>query len=313
VSQAAVTLGAHTSVPVIDFAGYTNGDSAARMATALSLRQALADFGFLYLRNHGVPVGVVDAVFDRAVGFFALPEQAKRQAGEYTAPGYRALDPSQPADYKEAIRARFGTELSAADWPAEPAGFRDAVLAFRELAWRAGHAVMQALAVSFGLPEDYFDAPHEPPAGSALLLHYPPLTGDLLPGQARAGAHTDFGTITLVFHYKDAGGLEIQRPDGTWLAAPCLPDACIVNAGDLLQRWTNDEVRSVLHRVVAPAGEAAARSRYSAVLFYQPQPAALITCLEPCQAPDRPAKYAPIAAGEHIQGKRRATSRRDYA
>jgi isopenicillin N synthase-like dioxygenase len=310
-SQAAVSLGTDTSVPVVDFAGFTNGDAATRAATALGIRQALADFGFLYLRNHGVPAGVVDAVFDQAVAFFAFPEETKRQANAYTAPGYRALDPSRPADYKEAFRARFGIELSAADWPAEPAGFRDAVLAFREIAWRAGHRVMQALAISFGLPEHYFHAAHEPPSGSALLLHYPPLAGELLPGQSRAGAHTDFGTITLLFHYKDAGGLEIQRPDGTWLPAPCLPEACIVNAGDLLQRWTNDDVRSVLHRVVAPTGEAAARSRYSAVLFYQPQPAALISCLEPCQAPDRPARYAPITAGDHILGKREETRRGD--
>ena len=306
-SQAAVSLGADTSVPVIDFAGFANGDAGAWAATALSIQRALADFGFLYLRNHGVPLGVVDTLFGQAVKFFALPEQAKRQAAAYTAPGYRALDPSRPADYKEAFRARYGVELSASDWPMEPIGFRDAVLAFREVAWRAGHRVMQALAVSFGLSEDYFDAAHEPPSGSALLLHYPPLTGDLLPGQARAGAHTDFGTITLLFHYKDAGGLEIQRSDGSWLPAPCLPDACIVNAGDLLQRWTNDELRSVLHRVVAPMGEAAARSRYSAVLFYQPQPTAVITCLEPCQTPDHPAQYPPIAAGDHILGKREAT------
>lgn len=310
-SQTAVSLGTDTSVPVIDFAGFTNRDAAARAATALSIRQALAEFGFFYLRNHGVPIGIVDRVFDQAVGFFELPEEAKRQAGAYTAPGYRALDPSRPADYKEAFRARFGIELSAADWPAEPAGFAEAVLAFREVTWRAAHKIMQALAISFGLPEHYFDAAHEPPNGSALLLHYPPLSGELLPGQSRAGAHTDFGTITLVFHYKEAGGLEIQRPDGTWLPAPSLPDAVIVNAGDLLQRWTNDEVRSVLHRVVLPTGEAAARSRYSAVLFYQPRPDALITCLEPCQAPDRPARYAPITAGEHILGKREQTRRDD--
>jgi isopenicillin N synthase-like dioxygenase len=309
VSQATVRIGADTSVPVVDFAGFTDGDSGARAAAAQSIRGALADFGFLYLRNHGVPREVVATAFGRAVEFFDLPEQTKRQAGAYTAPGYRALDPSRPADYKEAFRARYGADLAEADWPAGPAGFRDAVLAFREVAWRACHEVMRSLAASFGLPEDYFDAPHEPPSGSALLLHYPPLSGELLPGQARAGAHTDFGTITLLFHHRDAGGLEIQRPDGTWLPAPCLPDAAIVNAGDLLQRWTNDEVRSVLHRVVAPTGEAAARSRYSAVLFYQPQPAALITCLEPCQGPDRPARYAPIAAGDHIQEKRAETSR----
>jgi isopenicillin N synthase-like dioxygenase len=115
--------------------------------------------------------------------------------------------------------------------------------------------------------------------------------------------------VTLLFHHNDAGGLEIQRPDGSWLAAPSVPGAAIVNAGDLLRRWTNDQLRSVLHRVVLPEGAAAARSRYSAVLFFNPRPEAMITCLEPCTGPDRPALYPPITAGEHIQAKLRETRR----
>jgi isopenicillin N synthase-like dioxygenase len=79
--------------------------------------------------------------------------------------------------------------------------------------------------------------------------------------------------------------------------------AGIINAGDLLQRWTNDQLRSVLHRVVAPTGPAATRSRYSAVLFYQPRYDAVIRCLEACKNADRPARYPPITAGEHIEAK----------
>jgi isopenicillin N synthase-like dioxygenase len=115
--------------------------------------------------------------------------------------------------------------------------------------------------------------------------------------------------MTLLFHHADAGGLEIQRPDGSWLAAPSVAGAAIVNAGDLLTRWTNGQLRSVLHRVVLPEGPAAACSRYSAVLFYSPRPAALITCLEPCTGADRPARYPPITAGAHIQAKLRETRR----
>jgi isopenicillin N synthase-like dioxygenase len=93
---------------------------------------------------------------------------------------------------------------------------------------------------------------------------------------------------------------------------PSVPGTAIVNAGDLLQRWTNDQLRSVLHRVVAPTGSAATRSRYSAVLFYQPRYDAIITCLDVCQGQDRPSRYPPITAGQHIEGRIRDTRRTGY-
>jgi isopenicillin N synthase-like dioxygenase len=163
--------------------------------------------------------------------------------------------------------------------------------------------VVRAVAVGLKLPEDHFVAAHDPHSGSAMLLHYPPLDGPAADGQFRSGAHTDYGSITLLFHDGAADGLEFQRPDGTWLPAPSAAGAGIVNAGDLLQRWTNDQLRSVLHRVVPPTGAAATRSRYSAVLFYQPRYDAVISCLEACQDADRPARYPPITAGEHIEAK----------
>jgi isopenicillin N synthase-like dioxygenase len=171
---------------------------------------------------------------------------------------------------------------------------------------------MHAIAVSFRLPEDYFDAAHQPHPGAVLLLHYPPISGPLLPGQIRSGAHTDFGTITLLLHSGSSEGLEIQRPDGTWLHAPSLPGAAIINAGDLMRRWTNGQLRSVLHRVVPPQGALAQQPRYAAVLFYEARYDAVITCLEPCQGPDRPALYPPITVGEHKEARRKETVRTGY-
>ena len=138
--------------------------------------------------------------------------------------------------------------------------------------------LMRAVALSLGLPEEYFDAAHQPQSGAVLLLHYPPITEALLPGQLRSGAHTDFGTMTLLFHHGSSEGLEIQRPGGHWLHAPSIPGAAIVNVDDLLSRWTNRQLRSVLHRVVPPKGEAAQRPRYSAMLFYEPSHEVVISC-----------------------------------
>lgn len=307
--QAAVELGAGTTIPVIDLAGFTAGSPRTRRATAAEIRSAFEDFGFLYLRNHGVPRQVVEALFAQAVAYFAKPAATKSAAGGYSGEGVSGLEAERPADRKESFRAMCDRALPPAHWPPHQPAFREATVAFHHAGTVVCRQVMAALALAFGLPEAYFDPFHEPESGSTLLLHYPPLVAPLLPGQIRAGAHTDFGTITLLFHHDDAGGLEIQRPDGTWLPAPGVADAVIVNAGDLLPRWTNDQLRSVPHRVVPPGGDAAVRSRYSAVRFYQPRYDATIECLAPCHGPDRPARYPPITAGDHIEGKQRDARR----
>jgi isopenicillin N synthase-like dioxygenase len=313
-AEGAVSLAGGSSIPAIDFAGFTGGDAAERAAIAPDIRGAFEQFGFLYLRNHGVPQPVVDDLFAQARAFFDQPAEVKARARGpdargYSGPGYSALDPTRPADLKEAFRAGYDSEPPRTCWPEGLPAFRETVLAFHDAASAACRRVMHALALSFGLPQSYFDATHQPHSGSTQLLHYPPLPGELLPGQLRSGAHTDWGTITLLFHAGDAGGLEIQRPDGTWLPAPSVPGAAIVNAADLLRRWTNTQLRSVLHRVTPPEGPAAARSRYSAVLFYQPRFDAVITCLEPCHGPGRPARYPPITAGEYLQARLLETRR----
>ena len=118
--------------------------------------------------------------------------------------------------------------------------------------------------------------------------------------------------MTLLFHHGSAEGLEIQRSDGSWLHAPSIPGAAIVNVGDLLTRWTNGQLRSVLHRVLPPDGEAAQRPRYSATLFYEPRHEVVISCLEPCQGPNKPALYPPITAGERLEARRKENIRTGY-
>jgi len=310
-SQARVELGRGTAIPVIDFSDFTGWDAATRKATATSIRRAFEDFGFLYLRNHGAPQSVVGDLFDQARAFFALPAEAKARATGYAPPGYSGLDPSKPADVKERFRAPHEPNLPSAHWPADLPGFREAALVFHQAASSVCREIMCAIAVSFELRADYFDDAHKAHPGAVLLLHYPAISEPFLPGQLRSGAHTDFGTVTLLFHYGSSEGLEIQRPDGTWLHAPSLPGAAIVNTGDLLTRWTNGQLRSVLHRVVAPVGPAAQQPRYSAVLFYEPRNDAVISCLEPCQGPNRPA-LPPITAGEHLAARRKETVRSGY-
>jgi len=311
-SKVAVELGSGEKIPVVDFTSLKAGDLAVRQATATSMREAFEDFGFIYLKNHSVPQTVVDELFARGIEFFNLPQKTKAETGGYRGAGLSGLDPTKPTDVKERFRAPYDSNLPPRYWPERLPGFHEAISVFHEVGLSVLRQAMHGVALSLGLPEEYFDAAHDPHSGAVMLLHYPPITEPLLPGQLRSGAHTDFGTMTLLFHHGSAEGLEIQRPDGSWLHAPSIPGAAIVNVGDLLTRWTNGQLRSVLHRVLPPDGEAAQRPRYSATLFYEPRHEVVISCLEPCQGPNKPALYPPITAGERLEARRKENIRTGY-
>src|SRR5215831_7907766 len=129
-SQAAVELGSGEKIPVVDFTGLAHRDPAIRTATATSMREAFENFGFIYLKNHSVPQGVIDELFARSIDFFHLPQKTKAQAGGYRGPGLSGLDPSKPTDVKERFRAPYESSLPAGYWPGGLPNFREAIAIF---------------------------------------------------------------------------------------------------------------------------------------------------------------------------------------
>ncbi|MSP40707.1 MAG: isopenicillin N synthase family oxygenase [Deltaproteobacteria bacterium] len=233
---------AEKKIPTIDFAGFTEGDAVRRNSTIAELRRALETHGFMYLRNHGVAQPVVDEVFAQSRRFFSLAPEFKAKAKPkekgstrgYEGVGVQALDEGQPGDLKEIFQC--GVEPSAHRpnaWPEELPEFRRALLNFLDAAKASCNELMAAIALSLGLPKNYFVPYHDRTDSTLRLLHYPPLPAAPAPGQLRAGAHTDFGGMNLLFQ-DDEGGLEIQSSDGSWIAAPALPGTAIVNTGDLI-------------------------------------------------------------------------------
>jgi isopenicillin N synthase-like dioxygenase len=311
---------AKTSIPIVDFAGFASADAVTRHATVAALRSALESYGFMYLGNHGVSQALIDAVFARSRAFFSLPQEVKNQAKPkdkgstrgYEGVGVQALDEAQPGDLKEIFQC--GPEPSRVRpnaWPDGRPEFRTTVLAFLDAAKVSCNNLMKAIALSLDLPANFFEPYHDRTDSTLRLLHYPPLAGAPARGQLRAGAHTDFGGMSLLFQ-DDEGGLEIQSTDGRWIAAPALPGTAIVNTGDLMTRWTNGRFRSSPHRVVNPTGSAANKHRYSFVLFHSPNPDAVITCLEPCQDADNPPRFPPVTAGEHLRARAEASRRQTH-
>ncbi len=295
-----------SDIPVIDLGGLAAREPAALARITAEIAHACRDVGFFYVRAHGVPQEALDAVMAQARAFFALPQSQKdalkisAASGNQGYVGLRteALDPGHNVDDKEAfnIRIEAHDHARAPLCPQLP-GF-DAVMAdyfSRQL--RLGADLHRPIARDLGLVEDYFDARLDRPMATLRLLHYPPASARA-DGAFGAGAHTDYGNLTLLLT-DDAGGLEVQRRNGAWIAAPPMAGAFICNIGDCLMRWTNDVYRSTPHRVTNPQG----RDRYSIAFFLDANADAMVEAIPGCVAPGEAPRYAPITAGDYLASR----------
>jgi isopenicillin N synthase-like dioxygenase len=215
-------------------------------------------------------------------------------------------------------------------WPAALPALRPAwERAFRELAALAAR-LLSIMARALALPAHHFEPLIDRHTSAMRALNYPHLDGQHLdgqhlagqhlagshldrvsqPGQLRAGAHTDYGTLTILLARPDQAGLQVQRPDGTWAAADPVAGGLVVNLGDAMARWTNDRWRSTMHRVVVPSATTRAAGdtrRQSIAFFHNANWDARIECLPSCVAPGERPRYAPIDAGPHLMQKFRST------
>jgi isopenicillin N synthase-like dioxygenase len=313
----------------IDIGPFIHGDAAARQRVARAVDEACAETGFLVISGHGVPEDLVERVRSLARQYFDLPPEEKlrvkmppdRYRG-YSPLGGEALasslDNPTPPDLKELFS--IGPVDGANDdyhrfsqppncfaenlWPERPAGFRATWEAYyREMEQLAG-VLMRIFAVGLGLEERYFDDKIDRHITCFNATHYPALKAPPLPGQLRAGAHSDYGSLTILKAEDAPGGLQVQDKSGAWIDVAPTPGTFIVNLGDLMAEWTNDRWVSTMHRVVTPPLDAGERGRrLSLVFFHQPNYDAVIECLPTCRDANRPARYGRITSGEHLYGK----------
>jgi isopenicillin N synthase-like dioxygenase len=319
-----MVVNACVEIPVIDFSPFLTDDVEGKQRVAQEIYQACHQVGFLYLTHHGISQGAIAHIFDQTRQFFALPDEEKQAiawSNETSNRGYvgverERLDETKPGDLKEAFNVgkevsakNIGTENPALvlnQWPAGQEEFRQTVMEFFEVCTKAANRVFRAFAIALQMPENFIADKHQAQNYTLRLLHYPPLANLPKPGQIRAGAHSDYGTLTLLFQ-DDVGGLEVQTTAGAWIPAPSIPDAILINTGDLTQRWSNDVFRSTKHRVALPQGENVRRDRYSIAFFCQPDAEAEIVCLPSCQSPGNPPRYPPVTSGEYLLSRLQAT------
>lgn len=311
-------------LPTIDVSPFATGapPSQAQDEAARLIDDTCRETGFFLITGHGVDPAAKEAMLAEARAFFALP-QADKQAiaiaksachRGYVGFGSETLDAT--GDLKETLdtggehgpdhpEVRAGVPLFGPNQFPNLPGFRTTWSAYRTAAIEAAERVQRAMARALSLQDDdYFVAQ---PGGETMynlrLIHYPPQrTTQPAPGQLGCGAHTDYGTVTLLAD-DGIGGLQVMRRDGDWIDVPVGLDTMVVNLGDLMAVWTNDRWVSNPHRVINPPDT----DRYSMPLFVTPPFHAMISCLPTCLAPGQSPRYEPQQAGPYLLSRFDAT------
>ncbi len=307
------------AIPVVDLSDFTHGNAAKKAAFVEALGKAYEDVGFVAVKNHGITDDLIAQQYEHVQQFFSLPLEKKLTyeipglAGQrgYTSFGREHAKGSEAPDLKEFFQ--YGQTVENDDpikseYPDNVAV--NEIASFNKTLYNAyrnfetsGKALLQAIALYLKLDEYYFDQYVD--NGNSILrcIHYPPITQE--PKSAiRAEQHEDINLITLLVG-ASAGGLEILTKQGEWVGVTSLPEQIVVNVGDMLQRLTNNKLRSTTHRVVNPPREHWHTSRFSMPFFLHPRSEMNLACLESCIDDGHTKAYPDATAGEYLDERLR--------
>ncbi len=307
------------AIPLLNLQEFTEGNSKEKDVFVQKLFVAFRDIGFVSIENHGIPDQKIDDFYAKAKAFFSLPEAEKLSceipglAGQrgYTSFGKEHAKQSNVGDLKE-----FFQIGQTVDGPDEiKSEYPDNVVVsqlpeFSELGnqlYRSfeycGSRILEAIALGLDLEEHFFE--HKIKNGNSILraIHYPPIIHE--PASAiRAEQHEDINLITLLVG-ASAGGLQVMTKEGNWLDIAPKNREIVVNVGDMLQRLTNNVLKSTTHRVVNPPRSSWHIPRLSIPFFLHPRSNMDLTCLASCVTEENPLHYAPITAGEYLDERLR--------
>ena len=305
-------------IPVIDMTDALAPGGLRSADVARQFRAAAMASGFFYVCNHGIDDALVERQFDATRRLMALPPARREQLSIKNSPimrgfeglGAQTLDAAMHPDLKESfycgmewpddhpyVKAGYQT-YGPSQWPEELPDVRAQsqryIAALNALSLR----LMQLMALSLDLPEHYFDTACTDPMVTLRMLRYPPHPEGADDRTFGAGAHTDWGAVTILAQ-DGHGGLEVQMPDGAWVAATPIPGTFVVNLGDMIPRWTNGLYHSNPHRVRNTYSGGA--PRYSIPFFYEPEYLARIDPVPGTVRPGEAPRYASCTAGEHLE------------
>lgn len=297
-------------IPCLDLGTYINGSEAQRKQFSDELGRAFNDSGFVTITNHGLDQELIDKLYRNIQAMFGLPLAVKQKyerpelAGQrgYTSPGRETAKGAMTADLKEFWQIGQDDNLYLEEVPEFNEVTREIFVKLEE----SGKQLLRAIASYLELPVTYFDR-HVDKGNSILRgIHYFPIENpDALPADAvRAGAHEDINLITLLIG-ASADGLEVLTRSNEWLPIKAGHTDIVVNVGDMLQRLTNNKLRSTTHRVVNPPRELMKTSRYSVPFFLHPKAQMDLTSLDSCIDAEHPKVYSDMTAEEYLDERLR--------
>lgn len=301
------------SIPSVDLAEFLSGDAAAKRKFVAQLGKAYEEVGFVAVKNHGISDELIEELYLCVQQFFSLPLEKKKNyhipvmAGQrgYTSFGTEHAKGSEAPDLKEFFQygqrihntfttSTYPDNISVTEIERFNAVFDAAYQAFE----KSGTALLQATALYLALDEDFFNDFVKDGNSILRAIHYPPIT-ETPKSAIRAEQHEDINLITLLIG-ASADGLEILTKQKEWVPVTSLPEQIVVNVGDMLQRLTNNKLRSTTHRVVNPTQEFWHTSRFSIPFFLHPKGTMPLKCLDACIDDLHPIAYDDATAGEYL-------------
>src|SRR5450432_1357493 len=307
------------TIPVVDLEDFVNGNPEQKSAFVQKLGHAYEEVGFVAVKNHGIPAELIADLYKYVQQFFSLPSERKKKfeipelAGQrgYTSFGKEHAKGSYAPDLKEffqygqvvpeghLLKSEYPDNVKVDDIP----GFNEIFLKSYRAFEKSGKSLLQAIALYLGLEENYFDNFVEEGNSIVRAIHYPPITSE--PKSAiRAEQHEDINLITLLVG-ASADGLQIFTKNNEWVGVTSLPEQIVVNVGDMLQRLTNNKLKSTTHRVVNPPKEKWGSSRYSIPFFLHPKSSMSLTSLVGCIDEKHVKVYEDITAGDYLDERLR--------
>jgi len=307
------------TIPAVDLSDFTGKNPELKNSFVAQLGKAFEEVGFVAVKNHGISDELIEKLYKYVQEFFSLPAEKKKSyeipglAGQrgYTSYGKEHAKGSEAPDLKEFFQ--YGQTVPN-DHPLKPEypdnvkvndieGFNETLFNAYRAFEKSGKLLLQAIALYLGLDEHFFDDKVEEGNSIVRAIHYPPITQE--PKSAiRAEQHEDINLITLLVG-ASASGLEILNKQNQWVPVTSLEDQIVVNVGDMLQRLTNNKLKSTTHRVVNPPRELWHTSRFSIPFFLHPKSAMDLSALKECIDENHPKAFEDITAGEYLDERLR--------
>ncbi|MTI33214.1 isopenicillin N synthase family dioxygenase [Xanthovirga aplysinae] len=307
----------NVTIATVDFNDFISSDAERKASFIQKLGDSFAEMGFVIVKNHGVSKELREDLFRVSKSFFELEEAFKRnyekkelngQRGyisknRETAKGFQTPDlkeffhVGQIVEDNDPIKEEYPDNI----WPSEVKDMQEVTTQVYKTFENTGKHLLRAIALYLDLDEKYFDDKIHNGNSILRLLHYYPLSNvENIPDDAvRAAAHEDINLITLLMG-GSAEGLQAKSKDGQWVSVSPNENEIVINIGDMLQRLTNNRLRSTTHRVVNPGKEKLGTSRYSTPFFLHPRSDMDLSCLESCIDADNPKHYEDITAGGYL-------------